>query len=195
MARSSGEYPSAPGFGHELRAALFSSFNWTRVFGDRSYVDALAATVTHEPPMEHLWSPAVEEQYHLVWPFAVGAVALFAARAGRHDDDVAALSTTAAVRRDRRRPPRRRSARRHRRRGRLVTGGRPRRRPPTGAPDGVHLTEATTSEMVGRWLAPGSSTTPSAPNPPNAVSPRHQVRVPRAGRAHASDSHQHHRLG
>ena len=50
-------------------ASLFYVNNWHQILAERSYFDAF------ERPslLQHLWSLAVEEQFYLLWPLALGA--------------------------------------------------------------------------------------------------------------------------
>ena len=65
-----------PQFGRELVASTFYVENWEL---GRQSVDYLAqSNVTS--PSQHFWSLGVEEQFYLVWPIMIGAVALLALR-------------------------------------------------------------------------------------------------------------------
>jgi len=59
----------------DVVSALLYVSNWTYVFSDQSYFEA----VGRPPLLQHLWSLAVEEQFYLVWP-AVVAAAMVAGR-------------------------------------------------------------------------------------------------------------------
>jgi peptidoglycan/LPS O-acetylase OafA/YrhL len=78
-----------------LRGSVLSSFcyvtNWWLIHANQSYFMATA-----RPPMlEHLWSLAVEEQFYLVWPLAIGAVT--GAALGRRKPARRAASDPAAL--------------------------------------------------------------------------------------------------
>src|ERR1700678_4503377 len=49
-----------------LAAATYTS-NWYQILHHVSYFGALGAP----PPLDHLWSLAIEEQFYLIWPLAV----------------------------------------------------------------------------------------------------------------------------
>jgi peptidoglycan/LPS O-acetylase OafA/YrhL len=63
-----------------FRAAFLYVANW---FFIREATDYFAAGQS-ESPVLHFWSLAVEEQFYLVWPLALGGLSVLARRAGRH---------------------------------------------------------------------------------------------------------------
>ncbi|MUL43200.1 acyltransferase [Streptomonospora sp. PA3] len=69
--------------------------NWHLLAQDASYWDAFGRSRV----FEHLWSIAVEEQFYLVWPFVIGAIAWVAARSRQRAGtvDAAALAVAVAV--------------------------------------------------------------------------------------------------
>ncbi|GAA4908994.1 acyltransferase [Streptomonospora salina] len=69
--------------------------NWHLLAQDASYWDALGQSRV----FEHLWSIAVEEQFYVVWPFVIGAVAWAVERFRRRVGhvDVAVLTFAIAV--------------------------------------------------------------------------------------------------
>jgi len=61
-------------------AALVYASNWRAIGSDEGYWDLFAAP----SPLAHMWSLAIEEQFYLLWPLVIGAVALgVRRRAGR----------------------------------------------------------------------------------------------------------------
>ena len=54
-------------------ATLFYVENWRLVLAHSSYFDQFAAP----SPLKHAWSLAIEEQWYLVWPIALGALLHF----------------------------------------------------------------------------------------------------------------------
>ncbi len=65
--------------GIDIAASALYSVNW--VFADRA-VDYLASDA-RPSPVQHFWSLAVEEQFYVVWPLALIALALVVRRLGR----------------------------------------------------------------------------------------------------------------
>ena len=65
---------------HAVRAALLYVANW---FFIRESTDYFATNASPSPVL-HFWSLAVEEQFYLVWPVVLAALAGVAARLGRH---------------------------------------------------------------------------------------------------------------
>ena len=60
-----------PGQGASLRLALLAAVtytsNWYQILHHVSYFAALGL-FTSPPPLDHLWSLAIEEQFYLIWP-------------------------------------------------------------------------------------------------------------------------------
>ena len=86
-----------PGQEASLRAALLAAAtytsNWYQILHHVSYF-AAAGQAGAPPPLDHLWSLAIEEQFYLVWPLIVGSVIVrLAGRRAR----VACALTGAAV--------------------------------------------------------------------------------------------------
>ena len=64
---------------HEVLASAFSVENWSLA---RQATDYLAAESTPSP-VQHFWSLGVEEQFYLLWPVLLGALALLGRRISR----------------------------------------------------------------------------------------------------------------
>ena len=63
----------------DVVAALLQSANWHALLGGESYADLFAAP----SPVDHFWSLAIEEQFYVLWPLTLAALAALAARRGR----------------------------------------------------------------------------------------------------------------
>ncbi len=66
------------GLSRQALGALTFSSNWLDITGDRSYFDTTSPEL-----FRNLWSLAVEEQFYVVWPLAVLALALLPGRVWR----------------------------------------------------------------------------------------------------------------
>jgi peptidoglycan/LPS O-acetylase OafA/YrhL len=75
-----------------LAAATYTS-NWYQILHHVSYF-AAAGQAGAPPPLDHLWSLAIEEQFYLVWPLIVGCVIV--RLAGRRARVACALTGAAA---------------------------------------------------------------------------------------------------
>jgi peptidoglycan/LPS O-acetylase OafA/YrhL len=75
----------------DVLAALTYVTNWYLVANQQSYFQALG----RPPLLQHLWSLAIEEQYYVLWPVALLAIARFAA--GRTSRIFAVVVAGAAV--------------------------------------------------------------------------------------------------
>src|SRR6202035_1186606 len=64
-----------PGQGASLRQSLLAAVtytsNWYQILHHVSYFAALGL-FTAPPPLDHLWSLAIEEQFYLIWPVLLG---------------------------------------------------------------------------------------------------------------------------
>src|ERR1700728_909922 len=68
-----------PGFRGDVIASVFYVSNWWYIGQHSSYYARFAPP----GPLDHLWSLAVEEQFYLVWPWAVLLLVWLAGLAGR----------------------------------------------------------------------------------------------------------------
>jgi peptidoglycan/LPS O-acetylase OafA/YrhL len=68
-----------PGQGASLRLALLAAVtytsNWYQILHHVSYFAALGL-FTAPPPLDHLWSLAIEEQFYLIWPLLLWLIIL-----------------------------------------------------------------------------------------------------------------------
>ncbi len=68
-----------PGQGASLRLALLAAVtytsNWYQILHHVSYFAALGL-FTSPPPLDHLWSLAIEEQFYLIWPLLLWVLIL-----------------------------------------------------------------------------------------------------------------------
>ena len=62
----------------DATAAAAYVTNWYLVAGNQSYFD----TIDRQSPLVHLWSLAVEEQFYIAWPIALGLALRFGRRRG-----------------------------------------------------------------------------------------------------------------
>ena len=75
-----GGFSDVANFRQDLVSAVAHIFNWARIAGDTSYSDAFNVSASLTSPVEHYWSLAIEEQFYLVWPFVMIALARRARR-------------------------------------------------------------------------------------------------------------------
>jgi peptidoglycan/LPS O-acetylase OafA/YrhL len=66
------------GIGRQVLGAATFSYNWLGIAGPASYFDSTTPEL-----FRNLWSLAVEEQFYLVWPFAVALLVLLKGRGWR----------------------------------------------------------------------------------------------------------------
>ncbi len=57
-------------FRRDVLASMFQVLNWVQLFGHQSYADLF----TSPSPVTHYWSLGVEEQFYVLWPFALVVV-------------------------------------------------------------------------------------------------------------------------
>ena len=70
-----------------LASALYVQ-NWWLIFHDQGYF----ASTGRPPPLQHVWSLAIEEQFYLLWPPIVLLIALKLRRNARVGDRAVAPS-------------------------------------------------------------------------------------------------------
>jgi peptidoglycan/LPS O-acetylase OafA/YrhL len=74
-----GFFAADNGLRGDVVSALLQSANWRALLAGESYADLFAGPT----PVDHFWSLAIEEQFYVLWPLTLAALAALAARRGR----------------------------------------------------------------------------------------------------------------